>query len=133
MRGSALGWSPRRRRREDGMVTAETAVVLPVLVMLLVVLLGVIGHAVDQVRAIDAARTAARMAARGELVDDVKQQAAREAPPGSVVSVEHIDETFRVTLTVPGVRVLGLIELPQVEAVAVALDESMLSSPLVTP
>lgn len=50
------------------MVTAETAVVLPVLVLLALVAVAAIGVAQARVRCADAAREAARSAARGDPV-----------------------------------------------------------------
>ena len=54
------------RRGEQGMVTAETAVVLPVLVVVLAVAVWVLAAVSGQLRCADAAGTAVRMAARGE-------------------------------------------------------------------
>ena len=53
-----------RRRRDAGMVTAELAACLPVLVLLLAVVLSAVSVASARVRAQDAAREAARAAAR---------------------------------------------------------------------
>ena len=48
------------------MVTAELAVVLPALLLVLAVALSALGLAVDQVRCVDAAAAGARAAARGD-------------------------------------------------------------------
>ena len=121
--------SPHQRRSsracaEQGMVTAETAVVLPVLAFLLVLLLGVIGHGVDYMRAIDAARSAARLAARGEPSDVVQRQALLEAPDGSTVQIQQLGEQVRVTVVAPGRQLLGPITLPPATAVAVTSAET---------
>ena len=110
------------------MVTAETAVVLPVLVVLFALLLAGLGQAVDYVRNIDAARSAARLAARGESVAVAEQQALREAPDGSHVEIRLGGEQVQVTVTTPGRRLLGPISLPSTESVAVALVEDPAAS-----
>ena len=109
---------------DRGMVTAETAVVLPVLVVLLALLLAVMGHALDYVRVVDAARSAARLAARGESSTVVKQQAEREAPDGSQVEVQQIGQQVQVTVAAPERRILGPITLPPAVTRAVAVVES---------
>lgn len=53
-------------RRDGGMVTAELAVALPALVLVLGVLLGALALGADQVRCVDAASAAARSLARGD-------------------------------------------------------------------
>jgi len=121
--------SPHQRRSsktfaEQGMVTAETAVVLPVLAFLLVLLLGVIGHGVDYIRVIDAARSAARLAARGEPSEDVQRQALSEAPDGSTLQIQRLGEQLRVTVVAPGRQLLGPITLPPATAVAVTVAET---------
>jgi Flp pilus assembly protein TadG len=58
-----------RLRDERGMVTAETAVVLPVLLLVLAGAVAAVTVVGAQMRCVDAAREAARAAARGEPVD----------------------------------------------------------------
>jgi Flp pilus assembly protein TadG len=65
------------------MVTAELAACLPVLVLLLAVALSAVSVASLRVRAQDAAREAARLAARGESVS----AAQRDGPAGIQVRV----------------------------------------------
>lgn len=55
-----------RLRSEAGMVTAETAMTLPVLVMLTLVGVAAVGVGQSRVRCADAAREAARAIARGD-------------------------------------------------------------------
>ena len=81
------------------MVTAETAVVLPVL---LVVLAGAVAAVVvvgAQLRCVDAAREGARAAARGEPVGVVTDVAGRAAPEGAVTDVTTAGETVQVTVS----------------------------------
>lgn len=116
--------SLRRRGNDAGMVTAETAVVLPVLVLSLALLLAVIGQALDQVKAVDAARSGARLAARGESEPYIREQVLSEAPPGSVVKINHEGAEVRVSVTAPGRQLLGPLALPHVAASVVALVEA---------
>src|SRR3954470_20406070 len=55
-----------RSDRDSGMVTAELAMCLPVLVLLLTVALGTVSVASARIRVADVAREAARLAARGD-------------------------------------------------------------------
>ena len=79
---------PRSRRPCDaGMVTAETAVLLPVLVVVLAAAVFVLACVAAQLECVDAARAAARVAARGEPAATVTRTAERLAPPGARVAV----------------------------------------------
>ena len=91
----------RNRRREQadaGVVTAETAVVLPVLVFVLAAALAAVSVVTAQMRCADAAREGARAAARGESDSVVRQIAADSAPAGSSVSVTRDGETATVVV-----------------------------------
>jgi len=76
-----------RRRRDGGMVTAELAVAIPVVVLVLVACLAGLNAAVEQVRCVDAARLGSRAAARGDSPGRVHDLARRGAPDGAVVTV----------------------------------------------
>jgi hypothetical protein len=67
------------------MVTAELAACLPVLVLLLAVALSTVSVASLRVRAQDAAREAARAAARGDSTNAIRL--AQAAAPGAQVDV----------------------------------------------
>ena len=105
------------------MVTAETAVVLPVLLLVLaaaVVAVTVVGA---QLRCVDAAREGARAAARGETDATVRRLADRLAPDGAVTGVTGDGQEVRVTVTV---HVAPLGPLPMavtVSGAAVAVRE----------
>jgi Flp pilus assembly protein TadG len=73
------------RRRDAGMVTAELAACLPVLILLLAVALSAVSVASTRVRAEDAAREAARAAARGDQARALAL--ARAAAPGAQVRI----------------------------------------------
>jgi TadE-like protein len=89
----------RPERDSRGSVTAETALALPTVMLLLAVLLGAAHVALDQLRCVDAARAAARLAARGEPADQVVAQAVQLAPPQSRVEVHLDPETVSVRVT----------------------------------
>jgi Flp pilus assembly protein TadG len=105
------------------MVTAETAVVLPVLLLVLAAAVAAVTVVGAQLRCVDAAREGARAAARGEPVAAVTVLVERAAPPGAVTTVSLGDREVRVTVTVP-VTALGPVSLRvPVSAAAVALRE----------
>ena len=104
---TGAGRSPRRSRPprvrdvDRGSVTAELAVGLPAVVLVLVAVLLIAAAAVTQVRCTDAARAAARAAALGEdsaavaaIVDDLAGEDAR-------ISVADDGAWVRVTVTAP--------------------------------
>ena len=105
------------------MVTAETAVVLPVLLLVLAGALAAVTVVGAQLRCVDAAREGARAAARGETDATVSRLADRLGPDGAVASVSGDGEEVRVTVTV---RVAPLGPLPlavTVSGSAVAVRE----------
>lgn len=68
------------------MVTAETATVLPFVVLMAVVLTWVVTLGVTQMRLADAAREAARVVARGESAS-AGRDAVRDLAPGARVTI----------------------------------------------
>lgn len=85
---------------DSGMVTAETAAVLPVLALLLAFGLWAQSAVGAQTRCDDAAREAARLSARGEPVAVVEAAARRAAPQGAGVVLARVDDQVRVVVTV---------------------------------
>lgn len=77
--------------RERGSATAETAVVLPALLVLVVLCLWAVTVVAQQLRCIDAARTGARALARGEPVALARAAAAEAAPDGARISLRMTD------------------------------------------
>lgn len=71
------------------MVTAETAVVLPVLLVVLAAAVWVLACVAGQLRCVDAARVAARAAARGDAPAAVTSAARRVAPEPADVRVSR--------------------------------------------
>ncbi len=105
------------------MVTAETAVVLPVLLLVLAASVAAVTVVGAQLRCVDAAREGARAAARGEPVAIVETLVARAAPDGAVTAVAVTAEEVRVTVSTP-IAPLGPVPLRiTVSAEAVALRE----------
>lgn len=111
---------------ERGAVTAELALVLPVLVAATVGLVWLLAVGAAQVRMVDAAREAARAAARGDDDAAAIGRGREVAPPGSTVTLTRSGSDVRAVATGrvrgPG----GLFDfLPGVElrAEAVALAE----------
>jgi len=80
------------------MATAEFAVVLPAVLLVLALSLGAWGLAWDQVRCVDAARAGARAASRGDSAAAVILVASRAAPAGAVVSMVTSGELVQVTV-----------------------------------
>jgi Flp pilus assembly protein TadG len=103
------------------MVTAETALVLPVLLLVLAAAIAAVVVVGSQLRCVDAAREAARAAARGDAPGQVTSVAARAAPPGATTSTRTSGDLVTVTVTAP-VRPLGPV-LPQVRVSATATAE----------
>lgn len=66
--------------RERGAVTAEVAVALPIVVLVLAACLGGLGLAAAHLRAQDAAADAARLLGRGESNSTAQQHVSRVAP-----------------------------------------------------
>ena len=105
-------------RGDRGYVTAETAMVIPLLVALTGLLVWGVMAAAAQVRCVDAARAGAREAARSEAPADVLKAAREAAPAGAQVSVRREGDMVRVRVTVPAPRFPVTLT-----AEAAALDE----------
>lgn len=105
-------------------MTAETAVVLPVLLLVLACAVAAVTVVGAQLRCVDAAREGARAAARGETDAVVAELAGRVAPAGAVTAVRPDGDRVRVTVSAE-VAPLGPVPLrTRVSASAVALLES---------
>ena len=119
--------SPRAGRGQRGAVTAELALVLPLLVAVTMGLVWLLAVGAAQVRTVDAARETARAVARGDAADEAVARGRRVAPPGSTVTVSRGGGEVRVTVTGEVAGPGGLFaHLPaaRVHAEAVAVDES---------
>lgn len=107
---------------DRGAVTAEAAVVIPVLVTFVMALLWALLAASDQIRCVDAARAGARAAARSEPEAAVLEVARDAAPHGARVEVGRAGDLWRVRVEAPtpGPGVLALTL--SAEAAALAED-----------
>lgn len=83
---------------EQGMATAELAVVLPAIVLVVAMSMGGLGLASDQIRCVDAARAGARAASRGDSDGAVILVAGRAAPSGALVSLTRSGDLVRVSV-----------------------------------
>jgi len=88
-----------RRRDEAGAVTAETAVVLPLLVVLAAGLAWLLTVGVVQVQVIDAARESARALARSDQRDEAIALGRRVAPEGARFGVSASERTVTVSVS----------------------------------
>ena len=115
-----------RRRTETGAVTAEAAMVLPLLVVFAVGLVWLVGVGATEVRALDAARETARAAARGETAETSVELGRRVATDGAEIDVLDEGDTVLVTVDAP-VRgpggIFALVPTYHVRARAVAAQE----------
>ncbi|GLW17282.1 membrane protein [Streptomyces sp. NBRC 13847] len=107
--------------RDAGFVTAETAVVLPVLVVVVAALIWGLMAACARIECVDAARAGARAAARSETPSAVISAARGAAPRDAHVTVAREGDLVRVRVEaqLPGVAELTV----RVDGEAVALAE----------
>jgi Flp pilus assembly protein TadG len=91
------------------MVTAEFAVALPALVLVAATAIGGVVAMTDELRCSDAAATAARLAARGEPLTEVRSVALRAAPRGASIAISTSNGIVTATVTdrLAGHGVLG--------------------------
>ncbi len=105
---------------DGGFVTAETAVVLPVLVVFAMALVWGLLVVAAQIQCVDAARTGARAAARQDPADAVMGVAREAAPRGARVTVSREAGLVRVVVVAAPPVLHGLPFEVREEAVASA-------------
>ena len=113
-------------RVERGAVSAEAAVVIPLLVALTLGLVWLVTLAVTQVRVVDAARETARAAARGDADGVAITHGHEVAPSGAEISVARSggDVVAEVAVEVRGPGGLfGFLPAVPVTSRAVAAEE----------
>ena len=109
-------------------MTAELAVALPAVVLVLLALVVVVAAGSAQVRVVDAARAGARAASAGEPAARVDEVVSRVAGSAAAVTVD--EATPWVTVTVRSSVVGGWFSGPlQVTATATAWLESAVGAP----
>lgn len=104
---------------EHGMVTAETAVVLPVLVLFALTGVAAVGVAQARLRCSDAAREAARALARGDPASAAALASAAAGRPVTMSSsAEGGDTAVTVRLQLRPVSWLAAIDITETAVVA---------------
>jgi Flp pilus assembly protein TadG len=111
------------RLASRGSVTAETAAMLPALMAVLAAALWAIQAVGVQLECVDAARTAARAAARGEPLGQVRDLVRSATLPSAHVEVTRDLETTKVQITVE-VRPAWGPALPAVHVSAAATADT---------
>lgn len=101
-------------------MTAEAAVVLPVLVAFTMALIWGLFMVAAQLQCVDAARTGARAAARQDAPDAVMAVTRETAPDGAKVTVAREGDQVRVTVVAKPPVLTGLPFEVREEAVAAA-------------
>lgn len=117
---------PRTGRGARGSVTAEAAMVLPVLVLVTLALVWLSGLVLTQVRLVDSARETARAIARDDPVEAAWAQGRRVAPEGARFELDTRDGLVAVTVRAqPSVpRFLQFLPRPTLAAEAVTAVEA---------
>lgn len=112
-------------------MTAETAVALPSVLLVALMLVWMVGLVTAQLQCVDAARAGARAVSRGESVAASEAAALQAAPEGATVAINRSGDFVRVEVVVhvdpagglgflPSVRVDGVAHAIAEDAVAVA-------------
>ena len=94
--------SGRPARDDTGAVTAELAIALPAVVLVVAVVLVTAVAGIGQLRCADAARIAARVAALGEADAEVRAAARHVAGPGAQVRIEREPPWVEVVVETDG-------------------------------
>lgn len=105
---------------DRGAVTVEAALALGAFVVVLAMALSAVAAAATQLHCVDAAREAARLAARGDLAG--AQRLAAQIAPGSTLSVRRDGTEIRAEVTAEPAG--GLLPGVYLRAFALALPES---------
>jgi Flp pilus assembly protein TadG len=107
-------------------VTAELALALPTLVLILAVGMWMQAAVALQARCQDAARAGARAAARGDADGAIRSAVTAALPPGADVAISRtaglVTVSVRAVARVPG-GLTSLVGAPSVGASASAVDE----------
>ncbi len=106
-------------RGGEGFATAEVAVALPALVLVLAAALLAVAATGAKVACVDAARAGARAAARGESLAAVRAAVLRVAPAGARTAISRGTDQTRVEVSARIGRAWGLA-LPPITVSATA-------------
>ncbi|WP_030324022.1 TadE family type IV pilus minor pilin [Streptomyces sp. NRRL B-3229] len=110
----------RERAADQGFVTAESAMVLPVLVMFAMALVWGLLVVAAQIQCVDAARSGARAAARQDPAEAVVRVARDTAPRDAEVKITREGGRVRVVVVAKPPALSGLPFEVREEAVALA-------------
>jgi len=124
--GAGARQSRPRARLDRGFVTAETAVALPSLVLVALMLAWVLAAVTMQLECVDAARAGARAYSRGESAEASRAAALEAAPDGAAVDISRTGDFIRVTVTVrlePSGGLVGFVPGVTVDGEAHAIAE----------
>ncbi len=94
--GRGMGNTPGGQTPDSGQATAELAVAIPSLILVLLIAIWLVGAVSIQAQCAEAARIGARAAARGETDEIVRGWSTRAAPPGSEISIRRGDDVIVV-------------------------------------
>lgn len=109
------------------MVTAEAAVVIPVLLLIAVVCGWMVAVGAAQVRMIDAAREGARLAGRGEAPAVIEAAIEQTGPRGATGRVSRGADTVTVHVqaqVTPGLPLLDLLPAVDLDSSATSVLEA---------
>ena len=116
-----------RNAKDGGAVTAEIAAALPALILVVIAAVWTLSLGLMQLRCADAAREAARAAARGDDPVVVRQVAEAVAPAGAEVDIVERDGLIIVEVAVKVSAPIPLADrlpAPTVSAESIAVEES---------
>jgi Flp pilus assembly protein TadG len=105
------------------MVTAEIAVALPVLVLLMMAAMTAVMVVNAQLRCVDAAREAARVLARGDSQALARSLVTETGPPGARLTISRADYEIHVAVTAEANGIGGVLPAFDVHAASVAVQE----------
>ena len=105
-----------KSRDDSGAVTAEAAMVIPILVLVAFGLCWLVSLAVAQIKTIDAARETARSLAREDPRAEAVSLGRRVAPSGAEFTVEESGGLITVTVRAPIAAPGGLFRFPGFDA-----------------
>jgi hypothetical protein len=115
-----------------GSVTAELALALPSLLLILTIGIWLQSAVALQARCLDAARAGARAIARGDADGVVRARVAAVLPAGSSVAIEHSGGNVTVQVRAaarPPAGLASFVGAPTVTGLAAAADEAATVAP----
>ena len=127
MNGVRRRWARSREASDEGSVTAELALALPTLVLVLALGIWLQSAVALHARCLDAARAGARAVVRGDPDAMVRARLAAVLPAGAAVVIGHGGGQVMVTVQArvglpPGVA--ALVTAPAISATASSPDEA---------